>query len=260
VPLPLAVSLAGLDRTPTHAWSASPRDAITWAAAAGFHAVQLDATALRARDLDRSARRDLAALLRRSELLFTGLDLWIPAPHFKDHAHQDRAVSAALGAIELAADLRSLAGASTSAVSLELPRDTDSLILRQLHSHAETRSVFLSDHTWPPDPRTLAADAPRTGGLALGLDPASVLLAGESPESSAARHGPRIGSARLSDVASSGRVPPGSPGARLDLQSYLVSLDVGGYSRPLILDLRGLSDQSAAADHTRRLIEDPKPM
>ena len=75
---PLSLSLAGL--TPREGVAMEPRAAIEWAAGLGYRAVQLDGAAagVRARDLDRSGRRDLAALLRRLQLGFSGLDLWIP--------------------------------------------------------------------------------------------------------------------------------------------------------------------------------------
>src|SRR5690606_31973157 len=87
VPVPIAISLAGLDQggaPPIVPWGAGARAAINWAAAAGWRAITLDATApdTRSRALDNSARRDLASALRRAELAFAGLDLWIPAEHF----------------------------------------------------------------------------------------------------------------------------------------------------------------------------------
>src|SRR5690606_13026801 len=89
---PAALSIAGVRDDPALK-GAGPRAPIEAAAKAGFRAVALDASAagLRPRDLDRSARRDLAALLRRLELAFAGLDLWIPPEHFASPEHADRA-------------------------------------------------------------------------------------------------------------------------------------------------------------------------
>src|SRR5688572_21716696 len=83
------------------------RALIEWAAGLGYRAVQLDGTmaGLRARELDRSGRRDLAALLRRLELGYSGLDLWVPEAHFVDGAQQDRAVAAVVAGLELSAEL-----------------------------------------------------------------------------------------------------------------------------------------------------------
>ncbi|MFI4898047.1 MAG: hypothetical protein ACIARR_09495, partial [Phycisphaerales bacterium JB059] len=109
-PIPLSLSLAGLDPSPGSPWSGGVRAAIAWVQSLGARRVRLDAAApgVRARELDRSARRDLGGLLRRRELTFTGLDLWIPSAHFEETAHVDRAVDATLGAIRLAGDLARL--------------------------------------------------------------------------------------------------------------------------------------------------------
>ncbi|MEZ6163399.1 MAG: hypothetical protein R3B67_03075 [Phycisphaerales bacterium] len=67
----IAVSTCGFDP--------SPRVTIETIATLGHRAVALDVTVpeLRPRNLSRSARRDLAALLRKAELELAGLDLWI---------------------------------------------------------------------------------------------------------------------------------------------------------------------------------------
>lgn len=238
--LPLSLALASL-RAPSTA--TDPRAPFEWAANTGFRWVTLDASApgLRPRELDRSARRDLAALLRRLELGLLGLDMWIPAAHFTDPAHTDRAVTATTAAIDLAADLAGLTGGHRI-VSLTLLREDLSPTLRStLAAHADARQAVLADHTWPP-----VDDAP-IGPLGVGLDPAAVLLAGDNPAKAAARLGDRLTLARLSDASEITRVEPGSSQGRLNDLAYTVALSTAKYTRPLVLDTRGLTDPAEAA-------------
>lgn len=237
---PLSLALAAL-RSPAAA--ADPRAPLEWAAVAGFRHVTLDASApgLRPRELDRSARRDLAALLRRLELSLVGIDLWIPTAHFTDAAHTDRAVTAIAAALDLAADLTTLSGGDR-VVSVSLPRDGLATTVRDaLISHADRRHATLADHTWPP------ADAPTHDALAVGLDPAALLLAGDNPAKAAARLGARLALARLSDASEVCRVEPGGTQGRLNDLAYTVALTTAKYARPLVLDTRGLPDPADAA-------------
>ncbi|MCB9848965.1 MAG: hypothetical protein H6814_11180 [Phycisphaeraceae bacterium] len=102
--------------------SHAPRKLIERAAAEGFRAVLLDTArpGIRPRDLDRSARRGLASLLRRLELTLAGAELWIPPEHFASPEHCDRAVAAAQGAIDLLAELSGLIAADRT-LTLTLP-------------------------------------------------------------------------------------------------------------------------------------------
>ena len=240
---PLSLALASL-RSPSAA--GDPRAPLEWAAATGFRWITLDASApgLRPRELGRSARRDLAALLRRLELGLMGIDLWIPTAHFTDPVHADRAVSAATGAIGLSADLASLNGGE-GIVSLTLPRDDLPHTVRDtLLTHADARQTLLADHTWPP------READSDKSLGVGFDPAVVLLAGDNPAKAAARLGERIVLARLSDASEVSRVEPGSSQGRLNDLAYTVALDTAKYARPLVLDTRGLGSPADAADRT----------
>jgi sugar phosphate isomerase/epimerase len=224
---PLALSLAGLDLP------GGPRAMIDWAAAAGFRAVQLDAAGagLRPRELDRSARRDLAAILRRSCLVFTGLDLWIPPEHLRNPAKSERALEAILGAAELAADLvRHQAGPALPSVSLVFPGDAPPDIARAVASAAARAGVRIADHAIEPSGQE---------GFHRGVDPAALLQANQDPGAVAARAGLALASARFSDASLAGRVKPGA--GRLDVTAYLASLSVAGYTRPLVLDARGVS-------------------
>lgn len=290
----LAISLAGLRKDdPTAAWYAGPRAAVAWAAGLGVRGVQLDAAApgVRARDLDRSARRDLAALLRRSGLEFTGLDLWLPGEHLKDTAHVDRAVAAITGAIALAGELAPLAGESGRLVSLMLPVATPADVIAQIGSEADHHGVMIADHAWPPAHEREAAHRPRaatdapvastpagsalqpsavgaeevrgravapTGAswpvtVGVGLDPAAVALAGDDIGGATARAADRLVSARLCDLSSAGRVLPGSADGRLDLLAYHVALSLAPERAAVVVDVRGLQEQDTAA---RRMIGD----
>lgn len=132
------------------------RQSVSIAAKLGFRAIQIDGTApgLRARDLDRSARRDVAATMRRAELACAGLDLLIPAWHYTDPARAERAVEAMVGAIDLAADLSTLANSGvvsrsaseavpmvTATLPNPLPDDLKSLV----ESRCDSRRVRICD-------------------------------------------------------------------------------------------------------------------
>ncbi|MDX2147084.1 MAG: TIM barrel protein [Planctomycetota bacterium] len=258
----LSISIAGLRRAPGSdgVTFSSVRDAIAWGAALGFQAIQLDGTwpEARARDLSRSGRRDIASILKRHGAAFSGLDLWIPPTHWLDTAHVDRAADAVLQAIELASELASLALGLTSAapmpgagrvVCIEFPTATPRPVLASLGAAAARHGVLIADHHWDqsPAPSTAISEAAiRTpnaiAGIAPGLDPTAVLIAKADPVTIAASLASTVTSARLCDLASTGRVHLGSPQGRLDVDAYRAALDAGGYRGPLVLDLRGLED------------------
>lgn len=252
--LPLGVALAGL-AAPT-----SLRAQAEWAAGCGFRAVQLNAAAAdsRPRDLGRSARRDIAALLRRHELELAGVDLWLPPAHLIDAAHADRAAEALRGVIDLAAELAPLAG-GRAVVSVALPVDARAAgVVGELATLAHERGVALADHAWPgawghEAAANQRADAPQRPTLnapvPMGLDPAAVLLSGAVPETELARRGAHIAAARLSDIDATGRVEPGT--GRLDLLGYAVALSMRPDLGAPVLDLRNVTDQDAVA---RRIV------
>jgi sugar phosphate isomerase/epimerase len=236
----VSLSLAGL--SPREGAVQEPRAAIEWAAGLGYRAVQLDATVpgIRPRELDRSARRDLAALLRRLELGFSGLDLWIPPPHFADAANADRALAATAQALELAADLSRLTESGDGAVvSIALPDKAAGFAMESLAGAADRVGARLADHRWP-----VQVDA--SGPIGIGIDPAALLAAGSDPASEVSRLATTPVAARLSDVVPGGRVAVGS--GRLDVLGYRVALATKGYARRLVVDLRGVRDQEAAAN------------
>ncbi|MEM7623482.1 MAG: hypothetical protein AAF235_09805, partial [Planctomycetota bacterium] len=141
-----------------------PKPAIDWAASLGLRRIQLDAAmpGLRARELGRSARRDLVAFMRRRGVTPSGLDLWIPAAHFASTEHADRAVSAVIDAIGLAAEAAALAEDTASAtLSLTLGEACPPAITTSLAAKAEAAGVRLETVVEPtlpaPEP---AAEAP----------------------------------------------------------------------------------------------------
>jgi len=232
----LSLSLAGLANDPAAPWAGGPRRAIEWAAGLGYRAVQLDATAagIRPRELDRSARRDLAALLRRHELSVSGLDLWAPASHFAHGPDTGRALAAVAAAAELAAELRTLIGGSSRAVvAIALAAKPAEGVLTALAGASEHTGAAIADHAWPP------------AHEAVGIDPAAMLLAGADPAAEILRLAAVPVTARWTDLGPAGRTARGR--GRLDVLAYDVALTTRGVPGPRIVDLRDLKDQRAAA-------------
>lgn len=240
--MPISLALSGLDAPE------SLRERLTWAAGLGFRAVQLDVRAAdcRPREMGRSARRDLAGLLRRCELAISGVDLWIPPAHFTEPAHVDRAVSAASEANDFAADIAALAG-GRAVVSLTLPAQDAGDALAALAERALSRGSRIADHQWPA--RDDLAKIAALSTIGVGIDPATILLGvtqPASPATAAVQAGSRLVSARLSDIAASGRTEPGK--GRLDLLTYSVATATAAPGVPLVLDLRNV----AAPERTAR--------
>jgi sugar phosphate isomerase/epimerase len=261
-PTPISVAMAGIDPRAAGVEGIAlggerVRAVLAWIARAGARAVQLDATAagIRPRELDRSGRRDLAALLRRSEMVCSGVDAMIPAEHLLRPETADRAVASVLGAIDLAADLAGLASgavvtraAGTGAcVGVVLDPKTPADVRHAIADRAASRGVRVADYAWPIAEAGGGAPAGADGAIGVGLDPASALAAGADAVSLAATLGARLAQARVSDVARApgiGRVAPGS--GRLDLGAYLVTLAAVGYGRHAVVDLQGLRDPGGA--------------
>jgi len=239
--MPLGISLAGLGR------GTGQRARIEWAAGLGFRAITLDASApgTRPRDLDRGARRGLAALLGRLDLTFAGLDLWIPPEHFTSATDSGRAVDAVVGACALAGEIATLRGAPGVVVSIVLPEAPPADVVDALATAARAARVRLADTGWPPaSARDGFEDA-----IGVGLDPAAVLLTGADPVVEIARVGDRLACLRVSDADQHGRVALGR--GRLDLRAYRRMGAPSGVGRAMTLDLRGLTDADAAALQAR---------
>jgi len=213
----------------------------------GWRAIQLDGAAqgLRARELDRSARRDLAALFRRLNLSLSGLDLWIPPAHFRDAANADRAVAAVESGAVLVSELAGLIaqppapGRGGRLVCIALPGDCPSGVISHLDRACEAHGVMLADHAWP-------ARAP-AGTVGVGVDPASMIFAGADPVAAVSGLASTPIAARLTDLAPTGRVEVGSGAGSLDRIEYEAALHAGGFEDFLVVDLRGLPDPVASA-------------
>jgi sugar phosphate isomerase/epimerase len=208
---------------------------IAWVASRGFRWIQLDAAlaGIRPRELDRSARRDLAALLKRTGLSLSGVDLWIPPPHFASAAHADRAAEAVLNACTLVAELARLTDASSRVVAVELPDAALPGIEESLAAGALREGVAIADHRWPREARGSG------GAIGAGIDPASLIAAGADPAMEVARLAQPPIQARLSDLSGAGRVVAGA--GRLDLAAYEAALLTRGLATPLVVDVRGLA-------------------
>lgn len=235
---PLAISLATLDDP---ALPRGARDRIAWAAGAGFRAVAINAAdpELRPRTLDRSARRDLAALLRRSELAMPAVELWIPPEHFASPEHADRAVAALASAAQLAADLAALTDAS-AVVATRFDEHTPAETLAAIDSAAARCGAVIADHRWPATGEGLHPS------ILIGADTAAMLGAGDDPPAGLAAVFTRLAAVRLGDTArtSQSRVLPGK--GRLDLDACAATLLSLGWTAPVVLDASGIPDQAAA--------------
>ncbi len=236
----ISVSAAGY-RDPK---ARSPREIIDAIGELAVRGIALDATApgMRPRELGRSARRDLAASLRRHELELTGLDLWIPPEHFAHPVHAQRALEATTRALEMASELASLVGSrSRAVVSVVMAEETEQDMLRALGAAAQRVGATLADHRLRDDMGVLPA------GVGVGVDPVFSLMDGGSPGMSVTAAGARLASARLSDANAMGRCAVGANGGKLDLRGYAGALIVSGLAW-VTLDVRDLPDGARAAE------------
>ncbi len=212
---------------------------------------------LRARELDRSARRELAALLRRHDLVPMGMDLLIPPSHFTDAAHVDRALGAVGEAVGLMADLRTLlkdmpratgaAGDQPPVLCLTLPRGPSPALRGELMASAEKAGVRIADLSWH---RGEAGEPTKTAGedggsLGHALDPAAALMGGDDPVALIGAFASALFSVRLTDASSDGRCVPGN--GRLNIAEMQIALSAWRYSGFVTLDLRAIADQENAA-------------
>ena len=232
---PLGAAMSGLGR----AWGA--RAHLEAIAEMGLAWVTLDAThpELRARRLGRTARRDIAALLRRLELMPSGIDLRIPSNDFLDAAKADVATAAAVATIEFAADLSALADRGV-VVAVHLPGEAHEA-RGAIAEAADIAGVTIAD--FGPAPRS-GSD---TQSIMAGVDPGAVILergddADVGMEVAALRG--RVADARLSDATGGARASLGT--GSLDVLGYLGGLSAAAYGGVLTVDVRGLAHPAAA--------------
>lgn len=244
----VSLSIAGLH---AHAavgpWQAGVRSSIGWVAESGFRSVHLDASApeIRPRSLDRSARRDLAATIRRAGLGFSGLDLWIPATKYTNPEHADRAHAALLGAIGLASDLAALVGGGTSVVSATLPPSYAGLA--ELGAHADAAGAVIEDFAIPARPaQNEEAEAvdPAPPAVCPGFDTARAILRGEGPGKQFAAWSKQLATLRLNDADDTGRRAMGA--GTLDVRTLGALHTTLTPSVPIITDVRGLEHPARA--------------
>lgn len=232
-----SLSLAGIKPGPDAPWGGSLRSQLAWAAALGYRAVQIDLAlpGLRPRELDRSARLDLGAVVRRSGLTLSGVDLWIPKAHFVSGVHAERAIDAVRQALELAGELARMGSAPVPVCGELGPEAAEAR--GAIAKAAERAGVVYADHAWPV--------AGAVGGPGVGIDPAAVIAHGADPVQAVLGLADVPVAARLSDLSSVGRVPPGE--GRLDVLAYSVALRTRGFVAPIVVDLRGLVEPAAVA-------------
>lgn len=246
----LAIALAGLDG---ELRASGVRSMLNWAGGLGFEAVAIDAShpETRPRSMDRSARRDLAAAMRRAEVASAGVELWLPAAHLDDPNKADHAVGALLAALELAADLAALTqGQPCLVTAVRTGRDGAispgaSEALGLLTARAGAIGAEIGEAGWP----AVVSDAASPLGVA--LDPAAIISQGDDPVSALGRlHSDGLlRSVRLNDLGRTGRVPVGSQAGRLDAEALVFSAAALNLRQFMVLDLAGIDaeQQSAAA-------------
>jgi sugar phosphate isomerase/epimerase len=197
--------------------------------------------------MGRSARRDLAALLRRHDAACSGVDLFVPARHLTSPETIDRAAEALFAAAELAGELGQLTGGHPVLATSLPPRDAEdapaSSTLEQLVpalvDHAAASGAVIADHAWP-------GGGWDDAGVKRGLDPANVILRGDKAAGAVARLSQTPGSLvaiRVADLTADGRVEPGV--GELDLFSFVVACMTAARDAaplPLVVDLRGVHD------------------
>jgi len=200
-------------------------------ASLGIRGVQLDASdaSMRPRDLDASARRDVAATLRRLGLVASGIDCFVPMERFTDAARADRAMEAVAGSLVLAEALGRVP------VCLWLPNPAAGDVSETIRREADRRGVPVADFN--PASRDLT-------GSSIGVDPAVELAEGRDPVAAIHTHGPRVVAARVVDLLRGGmRGPIGEPGgARLDAAAWRLALELAAFPGLPVIDARQWAD------------------
>jgi hypothetical protein len=235
----IAIALAGLPATGSHGhpWSSTP-DAAAWVRDQRVRGLTLDAGRpdCRARELGRSARRDLGAMLRRTEVEMAGIDLFIPPEHYTDPAKCERAFETVQQTAMLAVELsRLVGGRSRPVVSITLPKSLPEHERNGLTAVFEKYGAIGADHT-------PGAPAPSTW-LGTGIDPAACFLASAEPARLATE--PGVVALRLTDLNATGRCAVNAEGGRLDLVAY-TGATLTSDLRWITADTRGVGDPARA--------------
>ncbi|MGV6813871.1 MAG: hypothetical protein ACWA5W_02540 [Phycisphaerales bacterium] len=229
----------------------SPKAAIEEIHALGVRGITLDASVpdFRPRSLTRSARRDLAASLRRRELEFTGVDLWIPQEHFADANHAQRAIDAVAQAAEMSSELATLVGGrSRPVVSVILPIDMNETDRHAIGANAQRVGAAIADH----QPEMFRQEQSNlVAGIDIGIDPVLILMNGESPGKAVTHAGEHLASIRLDDINAMGRCVVGAQGGKLDIKGYAGALIVAGHEW-VTLDVREMPEPSIAYHHAKQ--------
>lgn len=234
----IAIAVAGLPARGGAPWGVTTPEAAAWIRDQRVRGLALDAARpdCRARDLGRSARRDLAAMLRRTELELAGIDLFIPPEHYTDPAKDGRAFETVQQTAMLAAELaRLVGGRSRPVVSITLPASLPEHERASLIAVFEKYGAIGADHT--PN-----APAP-SAWLGTGIDPAACFLAGADPAALATR--PGVVALRLSNLNATGRCPVNAEGGRLDLLAFTASVLTTGLGW-MTADTRGCAEPARA--------------
>jgi hypothetical protein len=234
----IAIAVAGLPARGGAPWGMPTPDAAAWIRDQRVRGLALDAARpdCRARDLGRSARRDLAAMLRRTELELAGIDLFIPPEHYTDAAKSERAMQTVEQTAILAAELaRLVGGRSRPVISITLPASLPEHDRAALTAVFEQHGAIGADHT---------PDAPHPSAwLGAGIDPAACFLAATDPATLAAQ--PGVVALRLSNLNATGRCPVNAEGGRLDLPTYTGAL-LTRHLHWITADTRGCAEPARA--------------
>lgn len=230
----------------------SPRQALAWLSQLGVRGVQLSVQqpGLRPRDLSASARRDLAASLRRHELVCAGVDALVPAEHWCDSATVDRAVEAlreccqlgeALGRVPVTV---SFPGADADAARDQRRNDA----LHAVAAAASTHGVLLADMACSSGGTVASLPRPPVGWCA---DPAAMLASGKAVPTVVAGLAGHLYSARIADLLRTGmRGPLGTADGQLDVLSYRMALEMAGLQGLPVVDARQWPDPASGVQRT----------
>ena len=240
-----SLSLAGLTfpaGSPHASIANIPRALFQWARSSGFRRVTLDGTmpTIRARELDRTGRRDLSSALRRVDLSFGGIDLLIPPNHLTNPIHQDRAFAAIREALDLAAELAALSGEGANPlVTVLAPPGLHDAALAAIAQQTDGTPSLLALMTWPAP-----TISPGSTKLGWSFDPSRVLAAGLDPAKELSRATSAPASLRMSDFDGISRCPIGK--GTLDVLGFTIAASIAAPATGFILDCSGMPDCEAA--------------